>query len=115
LLKFGLFACVFRVADGNSHSNGHLFPVVNLLQDQQSLLALYGRLFAAAAAAAPVFPFPLPVGSRSPSGGSDRDAKVSPASTSGDFAAAPQSRRYHPYTFGRWRHQTTVTSHPPLG
>ena len=74
-----------------------MLPFVKFLQDQ-SLLAVYGRLFAGLPVHAPAAPFPLPVGGDKSAREVDSDAKLSPSSSSvtsssRDYYAA----RFHPY------------------
>jgi len=85
-------ACdVLRLGESQSRVNGHVLPFVKFLQDQ-SVLALYSRLFAGLPVHSPAVPFPLVVADKSPRG-SDRDAKLSGSSA----LPSPLALRFHPY------------------
>jgi len=82
--------CLWRSGESQSRINGHLLPFVKFLQDQ-SLLALYSRLFAGLPAHAPAVPFSLPVADKP----HQQDAKLSPMTSLRDYATA--TLRFHPY------------------
>jgi len=114
--------CVLCLVEGQSRSNGHMLPFVKFLQDQ-SILALYSRLFAGLPAHAALVPFPLAVADKSSRGGElhhhhhdDTKLSSSPASSSSlsslrDYTAA--SLRFHPYMYDSLarRHLHASTNH----
>jgi len=92
---------MFVLGESQSRSNGHhVLPFVKLLQDQ-SLLALYSRLFAGVPAHYATVPFPLAVADKSARRTDHHDVKLSPSSSTMspslcDYSPAT-SLRYHPY------------------